>query len=144
MEKIDQSSKIKKRVEWNYLAAQRAVPTGDWLNERNIRVNVKCIFCGGREESVAHIFAHCMGTEDIREEGKLIFKDKVNKGIVLNEGNMIFFDDIGPGDKVGMEVISIIKQSNWLIRAATYTDNIDINPVVRLWRLFWKKISYES
>ena len=53
-EKIDQSSKIKKRVEWNYLAAHRALPTGDWLNERNIRVNVKCISCGGREESVAH------------------------------------------------------------------------------------------
>ena len=68
-------------------------------------MNVKCIFCGGREESVAHIFARCMGTEDIRKVGKLIIKDKVNKDIVLNEGNMIFFDDLRPGDKEGMEII---------------------------------------
>ena len=63
-----------------------------------------------------------MGSEDIRKESKLIIKDKVNKDIALNEGNMIFFDEV--------RVISIIKQSIWKIWAATYTDNIDINPVV--------------
>ena len=70
----------------------------------------------------------------------MAIKDKVNNDIALNEGNMLFFDDLGPGDKEGMEIISIIKRSIWQIRAARCTDNIDINPVVRLWRLFWKKI----
>ena len=98
-------------------------------------------FTRGGVGNQSHIFAHSMGTEDIRKDGKLIIEDKVNKDIVLNEGNMVFFDDLGPGDKEGMDVISIIKQSIWQIRAATYTDNMGISPVVRLWRLFWKKRS---
>ena len=32
-------------------------------------------FLRGYEESVAHIFAHCTGTENIRKEGEVIIKD---------------------------------------------------------------------
>ena len=56
-----------KKVEWNYLAAHRALATGDWLYERNISVNVKCILRGG-EWGISHTYSHTAWEQRILEK----------------------------------------------------------------------------
>ena len=141
--KIDKSSKINKRIDWNYLAAHRALPTGDWLKHRNLLIKPKCIFCKRDVESATHIFVECPGTQDIRREGKEIIKRITGKNIEMNEGNVIYFDDLEIWEERGMEIISIIKQSIWQVRTNFVYHNKEINPTVSLWRLFWTKIHYD-
>ena len=61
----------------------------------------------------------------------------------MNEGNMIYFDDLEIWEEKGMEVISIIKQSIWQVRTNTLYDNKELNPIVNLWRHFWTKIHHD-
>ena len=47
---------------------------------------------------------------------------------------MLFSGDFEVGNEERMGIIS--KQSIWHFRKETYTENTDISPIVRLWRLF--------
>ena len=109
MRKIDQSSKIQRRVEWNYLGTHRALPTGDWLNERNMS-KCKMHFLRGGEWGISRAYI-CT-----------LHGNRGYQKVIIKEGNTIIFDDLGPGYKedIFISLIFSVHINEWIFCVFQY------------------------